>query len=291
MKRDVCRNNKLDYECKICDNKFNRKGNLKRHVITHSVILELETCHKQFRRHDYLTKHQKLKHKENIRTNYSCKHCYKKFDTYPDLFQHVSTKHPLNSIQNGGGKPLTEKSLNSMNSSTPIQSTNNVNSEHGMSSPHREEQQTALQNNVQDRTIFPRNNEKYDMLTFFANTRDEITNFLMSRVRQHGLKWYLSVQVELIKEDPEGNITATSEPHFRSLTYATLNVETYSQHELNEAYHKVSKSLEAYLRDSSGWIINKVIKLTIHTVIYKPFGGYSYIPLPNSLKNPIVFLT
>jgi hypothetical protein len=93
------------------------------------------------------------------------------------------------------------------------------------------------------------------------------------------------VQVELIKEDADRNITARSQPHFRSLTYSTLNVDTFSEHELNEAFHKISKSLEAYLRDSLGWIINKVIYLKIHTVTYKPISGSTYIPLPTSLKH------
>lgn len=119
-----------------------------------------------------------------------------------------------------------------------------------------------------DRTVFPRNEEKYDLLTFFANARDEITDFLISRMRQHGIKWHLSVKVELMKRDSDGNIIATSD--FLSLTYATLNVDTFSQHELNEAFQKMSKSLEAYLRDYSEWSINKVIHLKIHTVIYKP---------------------
>jgi hypothetical protein len=33
---------------------------------------------------------------------------------------------------------------------------------------HQNQQQSALQNTMQDRIILPRNSEQYDMLTFFA---------------------------------------------------------------------------------------------------------------------------
>lgn len=46
----------------------------------------------------------------------------------------------------------------------------------------------------------------------------------------------------------------------------------------------MSASLESYLRNASGWNIRKVIHLKVHTVIYNPLGGSSYINLPTTLK-------
>lgn len=46
----------------------------------------------------------------------------------------------------------------------------------------------------------------------------------------------------------------------------------------------MSASLEAYLRNSSGWNIRKVIHLKIHTVRYMPLAGSSYIELPATLR-------
>lgn len=207
------------------------------------------------------------------------------------FFQHVSRSHPLNSTQTGGRAPLSEKTLNDVE--VPEDESVNLasNSKHqdtqqsaSQNMPHQQAQQNALQNAVQNRIFFPRNEEKYDLLTFIANMRDEITDFLLFKLKQHGIKWHLSAQVELVKEDADGNITARCKPHFRSITYATLNEETFSQHELNEAFNKLSKSLETYFRDSSGWIIQRVIKLTALTVKYSPLKGSTYIPLPNTLK-------
>ena len=53
--------------------------------------------------------------------------------------------------------------------------------------------------------------------------------------------------------------------------------------ELIVLIQKMSESLESYLRNSSGWNIRKVINLIIHSVIYSPIKGSSYIKLPTSL--------
>lgn len=123
----------------------------------------------------------------------------------------------------------------------------------------------------------------YDLLLFFANSRGAIRGFWKSQLQKHGIKCYLSTQVEMYKETPDEAIL-TNKPYFRSLTYATLSSETLSEHELNESFQKMSASLESYLRNASGWSIKKVLHLKVHTVIYKPLTGSSYIELPLSLK-------
>ena len=81
--------------------------------------------------------------------------------------------------------------------------------------------ESAFQNNVQNRTIYPRQNERYDVLTFFANIRDDILTFLRSRTREMGgIKWNLCVKVEMQRGD--GLDVITSSPYFRSRTYQTL---------------------------------------------------------------------
>jgi hypothetical protein len=122
------------------------------------------------------------------------------------------------------------------------------------------------------------------MLTFFAKVKQQVEHVLQSRLQRNGIKWYLSTQLELYKENDEGQETATVQPHFRSRTYATLNQDTLSEHALNEGFQKMAQSLESYLRDSSGWLVRKVIHLKIHTVVYAPLGGSSYMTLPASFR-------
>lgn len=107
-------------------------------------------------------------------------------------------------------------------------------------------------------------------------------SFLRSRTRELGsIKWNLCVQVEMQRDD--GGESTTSSPFFRSRTYISLSAEAMNEHNLNEAFQKIFVNLENKLREFSGWFVKKVLKLEIHTVVYKPISGSTYIPLPVTL--------
>ena len=96
------------------------------------------------------------------------------------------------------------------------------------------------------------------MLTFFANTRDEIVNYLRSCARQlGGIKWNLCVQVEMQRED--GNETSSSTPYFPSRTYRFLLPEGLQDHNLNEAFQKIFAALEKYQKEGSNWFGKNII--------------------------------
>ncbi|MCG7869684.1 MAG: DNA polymerase, partial [Candidatus Thiodiazotropha taylori] len=144
------------------------------------------------------------------------------------------------------------------------------------------DEESALGNGVVNRYIHPRENERYDMLIFFSNTRHRVLDYLQSRARRlGGVKWNLCVQVEMQRDDV--NEVAVTSPYFRSRTYVLLSADDVNEHDLNEAMQKMYASLEKFMRDGSGWYLKKVVKLEIHTVIYKPLGGSTYLPLPKSL--------
>ncbi len=89
--------------------------------------------------------------------------------------------------------------------------------------------------------------------------------------------------MELHREDRDGDVR-TVQPYFRSLTYTLLTEDTLDDHDMNEALQKLVAGLEKYIHESSGWILRSVIRLDIHTALYKPLGGSSYINLPTTLK-------
>jgi hypothetical protein len=142
--------------------------------------------------------------------------------------------------------------------------------------------ETALNNAVFNRNIFPRGSERYDTLTFFGNIRDQVRSFLQFRTRSlRGIKWNLCVQVEMQRDDGEDSLF--TRPYFRSRAYIALSLDDTIEHDLNEAMQKMYASLEKYMREGSGWYMKRVLKLEIHTVIYKPLSGSMYMSLPKSL--------
>lgn len=69
--------------------------------------------------------------------------------------------------------------------------------------------QHAINNNVQDFTLQPNRHEQYDLLTFFANVKQKVEDIIKSRLQTKAIKWYLSVQEELVKDVQNGEDTTT----------------------------------------------------------------------------------
>ena len=49
--------------------------------------------------------------------------------------------------------------------------------------------------------------------------------------------------------------------------------------------HEIQETIEDIHVRGSGWILDSIVKLTLETLIYKPFKGSSYIDLPDHIKN------
>ena len=254
-----------------------------------------QQCKKNFNRKYHLTRHTALVHNRvtprQRRSQFSCRHCDSDFQDYNQLFQHVMENHPLN--QEGGRRATTPKSLNTteQNQNTGQKEGNEWNDDNknqqqeeqqGVQASHETADESALNNAVLNRSIHPRGSERYDVLTFFGNIREQVRSFLQSRANSvGGIKYNLCVQVEMQRDDGEDSSIAA--PYFRSRTYMALSLDDLHDHDLNEAMQKMYASLEKYMREGSGWYVKKVIKLEIHTVIYKPLSGSMRIALPTSL--------
>ena len=217
-----------------------------------------------------------------------CRHCHDEFANYQELIKHIERYHPLN--QEGGRQKRKSRTLyndddDDRKTSNDRQEPNDFHTQpQTIVAPHPNEVESALRNTVENRYIYPRRNERYDMLTFFSNTRAEIMNYLRSRVNElGGIKWNLCIQVEMQRDD--GYETTTSTPYFRSRTYRVLRSEDLEDHDMNEAFQKMFAALEKYQKEGSNWFLKRIIKLEIHTVLYRPISGSTYIPLPKTLSN------
>ena len=143
---------------------------------------------------------------------------------------------------------------------------------------------SAINGTAEVKTLRPVGEDKYDLVKFLSSVRADTEKYLLAKVHHRAIKWYIVAQVELTREDREGEIR-TVQPFFRSTTYSLLTADTFEIHDLNEALQKLVIGIEKYIHESSGWILRTVIKLDRHTVLYKPLGGSSYMQLPATLEN------
>ncbi|XP_053380054.1 uncharacterized protein LOC123531918 [Mercenaria mercenaria] len=289
-------------KCQYCEKSYIRLTDLRIHEKNvHEVRNENKhkltsftcaTCGKHFGRKYHLTRHIASAHPHSTqrqsRSQFSCRHCACVFPNYNDLFQHVTENHPLN--QQGGRMETEPRTLNN-DEPVPNNGEKVLDRDDGKvqqrtetsENMHPSADESAIENAVVNRNIYPRSGEQYDALTFFGNIRNQVRTFLQSRVQAlRGIKWNLCVQVEMQRDDGE-DATVTA-PYFRSRTYITLSLDDFNDHDINEAMQKMFASLEKFLREGSGWYVKKVLKLEIHTVVYRPVGGSTYIPLPKTLN-------
>lgn len=296
------------FECGICEKTYKNKSDLNKHVLSHSTFFTCDLCGAKFRRKDVIIRHIQRKHNQ-------------KGGRIPEKSKNIPyTSASLPSSSSHTGRQQTSVSDHNYTTSLPSNSINLQSDENGdhnyavpaLSADHDltttnghnrlvspqlptsgenqpitdlptgTQHNYAIIRNIQDFSIEPNNDEQYDLLTFFANVKQKVLNILALRAQNNLIKWNMSVQVELIKDGQDGDMIST--PFFRSRTYILLNLETMTEEDLIESFQKMFESFEKYIRESSGWVLKKVLKIIIQTVNYSPVKGSSYKELPNALR-------
>ena len=113
------------------------------------------------------------------------------------------------------------------------------------------------------------------LLASHANARLHLESFIN---RHRGIKWYITLYVLLSRSEVDGEIIEIEVP-FRSRNYILLNMYDFDD-QYSAAMDEVINRLSIFLREGSGWIVQKVISLKLYTAAYQPLAGSSYIPTP-----------
>ena len=191
------------YNCNICDKEFRTKCGCTKHTLAHTVRFRCETCGKQYRRREDLKKHQQK--------------------SLHNREQPVSAAAGNFFPQNDCKKANTHKEPN-------IEQTGSLT-------------QSAINGTAKVTVLHPAREDKYDLVKFLSNARPVVEKYLSERERQRSIKWYLVAQVELTREDGDGNVRV-AEPFYRSVTYTLLSEATFEMHGLNTALQKLVIGLE-----------------------------------------------
>ena len=249
---DVCINTekrqKQEFKCEICEKVYNVKSSLNRHILTHNTFVTCEYCDCKFRRKDYLQKHKKRKHQNggNEKGTISKDLLSQKNSSLIDNDHRYAMREDQSAA--GASSLIDNDHHYAMRED---QSAAGASSLEAASTPSS--LNSAINDAVQDFTLLPNNHEQYDLLTFFANADKQIQHILKLRLQKESIKWYLSIQVELMKDGQNGETVVF--PYFVSWTYTSLNIETFDLENLSEAFLKMFESFEKYVRESSGWVL------------------------------------
>ena len=148
---------------------------------------------------------------------------------------------------------------------------------------HQKSTENAIEDSVHVLNIYLMDSDKYYILTFFSNIRQVIRHLHERCEKIKRVKWYLNLQVELIRETNDEE-TDTCQPYFESKTNTLLSKDDITDHEVNEAYQKQFQSFDEYIARGSGWTLKRILHMEVYTIQYRPIGGSSYFPLPDALQ-------
>ena len=125
-------------------------------------------------------------------------------------------------------------------------------------------------------------NPNYGPFAFLEIAEPHIIN-IMDKNRNIKVRLYLNCMMK--RTDSDG-FTLIKKFAFHSIGKKTITEAT----DLYEVYHEMKNEIEEKIQqvenaEGSGWVFLRVINLTLHTDIWDPLKGSSYIDLPKELKN------
>lgn len=148
---------------------------------THCLSYTCSSCNKSYAKNCSLKTHQKQCKASNTSAvessrNLICKHCKLPFMDYTTLFDHVVENHP---IQSGGNIPRKQENETTKTSITGPSATNeetntSTNQEYKDTKQNKTSSTTALNNNAEKINIYPNDQQKYDLLRFYADLKPDI---------------------------------------------------------------------------------------------------------------------
>ena len=291
-KRDLLRHQNTihkgkDHICSNCGGKFNRKDNFNRHVkscrngsdVWKETDNDLTTNKKRKADHDddRVTKKQKVL---NVGKCNWCGHEKELLDG-----KKFCESCGLNGREcNWCHRPLPERFYGKRNDvcdSCVTRRDNYV--QRGGNATARATAQ-ALEGTVESTRIYPTPGNLWDVLLFFVDNQQTVTDILIDALKEKtGMKWFLTLHVKLVKYN-NNNEPVYAEPTFRSYT-AILSNSSQSEDDVAGCFRKLHNDYQNFEKDGSGWSIDQILEMEVHTVEYKPLNASSYVPLPQGIAN------
>ena len=121
-----------------------------------------------------------------------------------------------------------------------------------------------------------------DPFPFLQEARPEIHRILEIEIRElGGIKFQLGLRISMRKDQIQGP------PTYSDSTFYHEQIPLLNENEidLHDPFDNLSKIIESWTNQGSGWVIERVEYLWLNIAKYQPLHGGSYIDLPAYLKN------
>ena len=137
----------------------------------------------------------------------------------------------------------------------------------------------AIKDNVRVRTFNPRSDN--DITAALAETEHDIKERLNDELNRHnGIKWWISMYVTFVRVSPEGE-SQTTDTVFNTETHRTFPGDPLP---LAASFKDLYTQAEEFTATGSGWSVEKITKIEVHTVRHEPLKVGSYVRTPAGVK-------
>ena len=129
-----------------------------------------------------------------------------------------------------------------------------------------------------------------DMHTTLNNMREKIkssiSKFIIEKNDVRSIKYHISVLTEFARLVDARTDEWTRVPvYFNGEMRTIYNIDEDFQETFDKSVGKIWESTDAFVRNGSGWVFQRIQRISLDCYRYQPFVGSSYIPTPSFIAN------
>ena len=274
---------KKKQRCMHCQKNFLRADRLQSHILNNHVQQRCNECGENFPSRIELMKHKKKIHQR-------CMHCQKVFLRADRLEKHVLNNHMKKKCMKCGEQFSSNIELQKHRRKyrkykiCKQQKIITRGTEEGEVSNKRNQKDDSSEQSAFNKLLLTKTwriRGAKDPLTLMRDYKKNISHHLIGLVMKNPRKFYIVMQLTLVKKNREGN-------HERLTTYFRSSIKTILRSsQINEMFEESSQqintSFENFIKDGSGWVLESIDYIMLYTAVYEPIRGKSFIPTPTSI--------
>ena len=245
-------------KCEKCDLGFSRIDRLKNHILNRHKHLSCKHCGEQFIGKIALQRHE----------HFICEQCGHQFINKISFKNHMR-KHRKSNIE----KITTRVAEDEVTAKEVLEEDENS-------------QESAFNKTLLTKTWRIRGSK--DPLTLMSGYKERLKHYLTSLLIQNPRKFYIVMEITMVKKDRTGTYQRGS-TYFCASTRTILRSVQINEM-LEESSQQINTAFENFTQRGSGWILESIDYLKVHSAIYNPIQGKTYVPTPKSItkKNAII---